>query len=125
MATCREAIERYLAAYNSFDVERMLAELHPDMEFTNRSNGKVTAHVRGREEFRQLAERAAAIFASRRQTVREFRSEGVEARITVDYEGVLAEDLSPELPAGHKLELTGGSTFRFQDDLIISIVDES
>ena len=121
----REVIGRYLAAYNSFDVAGMLDLLHPNIEFRNVANGEVTAAARGREEFRALARRAVTLFTSRRQTVREYGSDGEEAWIAVDYEGVLAADLGPGMRAGDTLRLTGRSTFKFRDGLIVELVDES
>jgi ketosteroid isomerase-like protein len=118
-------VERYLAAYNAFDVPGMLTVLHPDVEFRNLSGGEETASARGHEEFHALAERAVALFRSRRQTVREYVAEGEGARVTVDYEGVLAADLGPDLRAGDTLRLAGRSTFGFRDGLIVGIVDES
>jgi ketosteroid isomerase-like protein len=121
----RAAIGRYLAAYNSFDVPAMLAELHPDVVFRNVSGGAVTASAHGREEFRALAEHAATLFRSRRQTVVEAGSDGDRAWVTVDFEGVLAADLGPGLRVGETLRLTGRSTFAFRDGLIVELVDES
>jgi ketosteroid isomerase-like protein len=121
----RAVIERYVEAYNAFDVPGMLAVLHPDVEFRNVSGGEVTASTRGREEFRQLAERAATLFARRRQTVVDYGRDGAGAWIAVAYEGVLAADLGPTLRAGDTLRLAGRSTFVFRDGLIVELVDES
>ena len=121
----RELIDRYVTAYNQCDVEGMLAVMHPDVEFRNVAAGEVTVASHGREEFRALAERAVTLFASRRQTVREYAEDGERAWITVDYEGVLASDLGPELQAGTTLRLSGRSTFELRDGLIVQLVDES
>jgi len=121
----RELIDRYVAAYNQYDVEGMLAVMHPEVEFRNVAAGEVTVASHGREEFRAIAERAATLVASRRQTVREYGDDGVQAWITVDYDGVLAADLGPELPAGTTLRLSGRSTFSFRDGWIVQLVDES
>jgi ketosteroid isomerase-like protein len=121
----RALVDAYLDAYNAFDVPAMLALLHDAVVFENVAGGQVTASARGREEFRQLAEHAATLFTSRRQTVRAYSPEGDGARVEIDYEGVLASDLGPELRAGDLLSLTGRSTFRFRDGRIAGIVDES
>ena len=121
----RAVIDRYLAAYNGFNVPGMLEVLHPEVEFRNLAGGEVTAEAHGRAEFRALAERAVTLFRSRRQAVRGYRAEGERAWITVEYEGVLAADLGPELRAGDTLRLTGRSTFVFRDGLIAELVDES
>lgn len=121
----RELIERYLAAYNSFDVEGMIELLHPDVNFENIDSGEVTASARGREEFRALAARAATLFTSRRQTIRRYTPSARGAEVEIDYEGVLAADLGPELRAGETLRLAGTSTFELREGKIARIVDES
>ena len=121
----RALIERYLAAYNAFDVPGMLALLHPDVTFENVAGGQVTAAARGRDEFRALAEHAAMLFTSRRQTIREYVATAHGAQVAIDYEGVLATDLGPELRAGTTLRLAGRSTFEIRDGCIVRLVDES
>lgn len=121
----RPLIERYLAAYNAFDVPGMLALLHPDVTFENVVSGEVTATATGLAEFRALAERAAALFTSRRQTIRQCVAEAQGARVEIEYEGVLGADIGPTLRAGDTLRLSGRSTFQVQDGQIIRIVDES
>jgi len=121
----RTLIDRYVAAYNAFDVAGMLAVLHPDVRFRNVANGRETAATDGRDEFRALAKRGLEIFRSRRQTIREYYTDGERAWITVDYQGVLAKDLGPGLAAGDTLRLTGRSAFAFRDGLIVDLLDES
>jgi len=121
----RALIERYLTAYNAFDVPGMLALLHPDVTFENVAQGRVTASATGREEFRALAEHAATLFTSRRQAIREYAPTADGARVAIDYEGVLAADLGPALRAGTTLHLAGTSTFEVRDGCIVRLVDES
>jgi hypothetical protein len=77
----RPLIERYLAAYNAFDVPGILAPLHPNVTFENVVVGEVTATATGLAEFRALAERAVALFTSRRQTIRQCVAEAQGARV--------------------------------------------
>ena len=121
----RALIERYIAAYNACDVAGMLALLDPDVTFENVSGGQVTAATRGREEFRALAAHAATLFTSRRQTITQYASTADGAEVEIDYEGVLAADLGPELRAGATLRLVGRSTFAIRNGRIARIVDES
>jgi ketosteroid isomerase-like protein len=123
--TVRALIERYIAAYNAFDVPGMLALLDDDVVFENIAAGEVTAAARGIGEFRALAEHAATLFTMRRQTIREYAAAPDGARIEIDYEGVLAADLGPEWRAGTTVRLAGRSTFDVRDGRITRIVDES
>jgi ketosteroid isomerase-like protein len=121
----RALVERYLTAYNDFDIPGMLAVLDPAVEFRNVANGEITATAEGIEEFRQLAEQGATLFRSRRQTVTDYAADGERATVGIDYVGVLAADLSPELRAGETLRLSGRSTFVFRHGRIARIIDES
>ena len=121
----RPLIDRYLAAYNAFDVPGMLALLHPEITFQNLSGGHVTAESHGIEAFRALAEQATQLFRSRRQTIRAYHALPDGARVEIAYEGVLAKDLGPELHAGKTLRLDGRSTFEIRDGRIVRLVDES
>jgi hypothetical protein len=46
------AIESYIRAYNGFDVEKMLSNLHENIEFENVSNGEVNLRTDGIAEFK-------------------------------------------------------------------------
>ena len=123
--THRALVERYVAAYNAFDVAGMLALLDPGIVFENIAAGDVTASARGLDEFRRLAEQAATLFASRTQTIRAYAPAPHGALVEIDYEGTLAADLGPTLRAGETLRLRGRSTFEIRDGRITRIVDES
>ena len=121
----RALIDRYIAAYNAFDVAGMMATVHPAIEFENVSGGVVTASASGADAFRRMAEDATALFVSRRQTVTAFDPSGAGASVEVDYEGVLAADLPNGIAAGDTLRLTGRSEFEFADGRIVRIRDLS
>jgi ketosteroid isomerase-like protein len=78
-------VEAYVEAYNRFDVDGMLAVLHPDIDFTNYADGVVTLETHGLTAFRAAAEQAKAVFASRQQTVRDYRREGDAIEALIDY----------------------------------------
>ena len=121
----RALIDRYLAAYNSFDVDGMLTTLHPAVEFENLAGGEVNASASGAEAFRRLAEQATGLFSSRQQTVTAFDPSGAGASADVDYEGVLASDLPNGMKEGETLRLAGRSEFEFEDGRISRIRDIS
>ena len=122
----RDLIDRYIDAYNTFDVDGMVATLHPDVEFKNVSGDKVTAAATGLDDFRDMAERGTQLFATRQQTITDFE-EGDDGSVAIDvqYEGTLAQDLPGGLEAGEQIQLDGRSTFAFKDGKIARIVDES
>lgn len=121
----RSLIDRYIAAYNAFDIEGMLEVVHDDVEFRNIAAGETTASTSGKPALRQLAEQSKGLFSERRQEITSFDVEGDCASAGISYEGVLAVDLPNGLTAGDTLRLTGRSEFGFRDGAIDRITDHS
>ncbi|WP_104204064.1 nuclear transport factor 2 family protein [Billgrantia saliphila] len=121
----RDLIERYIAAYNHFDVEGMLAVLDPDVVFENYSGGELTTSAIGIDEFRQLAEHAKGFFSERVQRITSLTFSQNGATAEIDYHGRLAEDIPGGLKAGSILELNGETEFTFGSERISKIVDRS
>ena len=118
-------IERYLEAYNTFDIEGMMSVIHPDIEFKNVNGGEVNATASGADEFRKLAEQSKGLFSMRKQTITSFETKDDQAFIGIDYEGVLASDFPNGMKAGEILRLNGRSEFAFRDGKIYRITDIS
>jgi ketosteroid isomerase-like protein len=120
-----ETINAYLAAYNAFDVDSMLAVLSPEVRFENYSGDQLTAAASGTDEFRRLAEQSRLLFSEREQriTAIEHREGSIVAGIA--YRGRLAVDIPDGPRAGTVLDLRGESEFRFNGALITKIVDRS
>ncbi len=95
-------INRFIDAYNSFDVDGMVALVHPDVIFKNVSGGEVNATAVGIDELRELANQSKAMFSSRQQTITGFSSSGNCATVGIEYEGVLATDLPNGMKAGRR-----------------------
>lgn len=121
----KNLIGRFLRAYNRFDVDGMVALLHPECSFQNVSAGKINASATGISRFRELAEKSKSIFSSRKQTVISYQSEAEAVTVGIDYEGVLRADLPNGLKAGEKIRLQGKSLFKFRDGLIYQLTDYS
>ena len=121
----RSLVECYLAAYNAFDIDGMMAVIHPDIEFKNVSGGEVNATTSGAGDFRLLAEKSSELFRSRKQKILTFWSNADQASIAVAFEGVLASDLPNGMKAGETLRLNGRSEFTFCNGKIYRIKDVS
>ena len=121
----KRAIEKYIAAYNSFDIDGMLALVHPKVTFKNVSGSEVNAEAEGIEQFRELAEQAKALFLSRHQQASNFKFVDNSVSVDIAYEGVLAADLPNGMKAGETLQLTGRSEFEFESHTISRITDFS
>lgn len=118
-------IQRYVRAYNDFDIDGMLATMHPECTFQNVSGGEVNAAASGTAQLRALAERSKELFSSRFQKITAFHHDDDAVNVDVDYEGVLRVDIPGGPRAGESLRLAGKSVFRFRDGLIHALTDYS
>lgn len=121
----KDLIDRYLVAYNSFDVDGMLALLSPDVRFENYSGDQLTAATNGINEFKQLAEQSRSLFSEREQRITGLELNHDSAVATIAYRGKLAADIPNGPPAGTTLDLQGISEFSFGNGQITKIVDRS
>ena len=121
----RAAIDRYLAAYNAFDVDAMLALLTPDVRFENVVDGTVNARASGIDAFRSLAEQGRALFSAREQRLTSLDFDGDTALAGIAWRGTVAADIPDGPPAGTTLELQGRSEFTFDGERIARLVDRA
>jgi ketosteroid isomerase-like protein len=118
-------VNKYIEAYNGFDLPGMLACLHPDVQFEHSTNGDVTVRLEGKDAFEAQATRAAAWFSERTQHVTAFRWQAEQAEAAIDYFAITATDLPNGVKAGTTLQFSGRSVFSFRDELIAFIQDFS
>lgn len=125
IAEQKALIDRYLAAYNAFDIDGMLATLAPAVRFENHAGGQLTAETDGIEAFRQLAEQSKALFTEREQRITNLARQGSTLVADIAWRGRLAVDLPDGPAAGTLLEMSGRSEFDVGADGITRIVDRS
>lgn len=118
-------IQSYIAAYNSLDIEGMVALVHPEVVFKNVVKDRVNAKAVGAAQFREMAIQSKTMFSSRRQEATNFKFTGNIATIDIAYEAVLAVDLPNGLKTEEILRLNGQSEFEFKDGKIYRITDFS
>jgi hypothetical protein len=121
----RALVDRYIDAYNRMDVEDMLVDVHPQVEFKNISAGVVNASTNGVAELRALAQQSLSLFSERHQQIESFEIRGPVAVVTIAFRAVVAADLPNGLKKGQVLNLSGRSEFEFQDGAISRITDIS
>ena len=118
-------IEQYIIAYNNFNVDGMVALVHPQIVFKNISGNEVSAEATGVKQFRDMAIQSKELFSSRQQKISNFSVKEGLASVDIDYEGILLTDLPNGLKAGEKIQLRGRSEYEFADGKIITITDFS
>lgn len=121
----QDIIENFIHAYNTFDIDGMLKDLHEDIKFENISNGQVDLTTNGIEEFKNQAEDAKEFFKERQMNIIDIKFSEDTAEVFIDYFGILAKDLPEGLKSGDTLKLQGRSVYIFKNNKIISIQDIS
>lgn len=121
----QNAVERYVVAYNAFDLQGMLDELDDAIVFENYSGKELNAATEGLAAFRELAEKACVLFSKRHQKVERILFAGDRAIADIAYMATLALDISDSMKAGTKITMKGQLEFTFEGTKIIKLVDRS
>ena len=121
----KDIIQKYVEAYNQFNIEGMLSLLSDNVKFENVQNGETNASASGKTEFRELAEQAKILFKDREQTIESIEDSPEITSVKISYYGKLASDLPNGMKVGDELNLNGISEFIFTNDKICSIRDIS
>ena len=124
-AAREQLIRAYIAAYNAFDVDQMLACLAKDVLFENIQDGEVTLSLKGLAAFRQQAAASAAYFSEREQTILALQHHQDRSEAEIAYRAVLATDLPNGMKKGAVLQLTGKSVFVLESGKIKRLTDRS
>ncbi|PXY01218.1 hypothetical protein DF185_11270 [Marinifilum breve] len=125
MKNLQKVIEHYIQAYNQFDIEGMLMDLHEDVVFENISEGILTLRTEGIDEFHTQAEKAMNCFNQREQVIKNWDIQLDKVVIDIEYKATLATDLPNGMKQGDILQIFGKSEFVFEEDKIIRIVDKA
>jgi hypothetical protein len=118
-------IDQYIKAYNEFDIENMLKNVHRDVEFKNIANSEINVHIHGKEILRSQAEDSTKLLKKREMKI----TNQVINRDTVEndiaFKAVLNVDIPDGPNSGELVKLKGRSIFKFKNGKIISIEDIS
>jgi steroid delta-isomerase-like uncharacterized protein len=118
-------IEQFIAAYNAFDIEAMVALLSTDVCFENYSGDDLTTATNGRDEFRKVAEQSKLLFSEREQRISSIHFDQGIAIVTIEYRGKFARDVPSGPRAGEMITLRGTSEYSFRAGRICKIIDRS
>ena len=121
----KEIIQEYIKAYNEFNVERMLRNIHKDVGFKNIANGEVNVQLKGIISLRSQAEQAVNLFEKREMKITDQIIKGNIVEIKIKFEGVFAVDIPDGPKAGELVKINGKSIFQFEEGKIILIEDIS
>ncbi len=86
-------IDQYVKAYNEFDVDKMVRNIHPDVEFKNIANGEVNMHIQGLETFKKQVKDSTNLLKKREMTITKQTIEGDVVKNKIDFKAVLNVDI--------------------------------
>lgn len=118
-------IDEYIDAYNEFNVDEMLKNIHEEVFFKNIVNGKVNLELKGKDALLKQAKEAVNLFKERKMKISEQKIEKDISENKIFFKAVLARDIPDGPKAGETIEIEGKSIFKFKDDKIILIEDIS
>jgi len=125
MTTSDDIIHRYIACYNTRDIDGMLACVTQDVVFENISNTGQSMRFEGREAMGEIARLSGNAFSYRRQKIINLIQSGNFASAEVAFEAKAAVDLPTGAKAGDMIHLQGASFFELRDGLLCRIADYS
>lgn len=125
MNTREQIIANYIEGYNTFNIDKMVADFDEQIVFENISNGETNLSLSGLSAFIQQAEQAKTYFTERTQTIRSYSHQSNQTEIEIDYRAVLAVDLPNGLQKGDELKMQGRSVFEFSGNKIVKLTDIS
>lgn len=118
-------IRNYVAGYNAYDVEKMVADFDEHIIFENILDGKTTLIITGLIAFKIQAQQALTYFSERMQIIKSFTDLESSCKVEIDYRAILATDLSESLTKGQELKLKRTSIFEFNGHKINKLTDIS
>jgi len=116
-------INKYIEAYNAFDIDGMLACVTEDVVFRNVMGGTVNMEIYGKNSLQELAEKTKGLFSERAQTVSSITHDDDKTRVDIHFEAVFAMGLPNGAKAGDKMAVEGYSEYEFKDGLISVLAD--
>lgn len=114
-------IANYLSAYNTFDIDAMLADMSDDVRFECVFKGNITFLTKGIAELRDHAVRVKHYFRQREQRPTGIKVDHDRVEIESVFTGVLAADAQHGQQAGDTIEMKVRSEFLFKDDKIVGL----
>ena len=119
----KRIIDEYIKAYNEFDVEGMLRNVHEDVELKNTTNGEVNVQLKGINILKKQAEQSVGLFEKREMTIIEQEINDNRVENKINFKGVIGADFPDGPKKGELVKLEGKSIFQFEKGKIILIED--
>lgn len=115
----------YVNAFNSFDIDGMIANMDDHILFENISEDEVNMTISGIDNFREHAEDDAEYFSERTLAITSIQEDKDSITIAINFVGVLAIDLPDGFKKGDEFFYAGKHVFTFAGNKITKLTDIS
>ncbi|MCZ3366997.1 MULTISPECIES: nuclear transport factor 2 family protein [Methanobacterium] len=120
----KQIIDEYIKAYNEFNVDEMLRNVHEDVELKSTTNGEVNVQLKGITTLKNQAEQSLTLFKKREMKIIEQLINGNTVENKIAFKGVIGVDFPDgSVKSGELVKLEGKSIFQFEKGKIILIED--
>jgi len=119
----KEIIDEYINAYNKFDENGLIKNLHKNVKFKNIVNEKVNLQLTGKHAFKKQVKQAATLFKKREMKIIEQTINGNIVENKIHFSGVFAVDIPHGPNVDETIEFEAKSLFKFRGGKIILIED--
>ncbi|MEN6292341.1 MAG: nuclear transport factor 2 family protein [Methanobacterium sp.] len=120
----KQIIDEYIKAYNEFNVDEMLRNVHEDVELKSTTNGEVNVQLKGITTLKNQAEQSLSLFKKREMKIIEQLINGNTVENKIAFKGVIGVDFpNGSVKSGELVKLEGKSIFQFEKGKIILIED--
>lgn len=119
----KEVVQKYISAYNDFDIETMISLMHTDCIFESRTDGMLSFTAKGKHDFRQICMVAKNNYKFRKQVIEGYTRIGDTLEVEIYFKATLANNLLDVGKKDEQIAFETKSSFEFKDGLIYKIVN--
>lgn len=119
----RAVIEWYMHAFNAYDIDGMLDQLHSDAHCLTIVDGTVTGGGEGAGPLRTYFAQESSLCSSRKKTVMEFYMRDEVVVLEISYSCVLAGNHPGGWQPGDTLIMEGVAEIRFAENKIVHLTE--
>jgi len=119
----RITVQKYISAYNDFDIETMVSLMHADCIFESRENNVVMFSTKGKTSFRQICNLSKKNYKYRNQVIEDFKHYDNKVEVKLYFKATLAVDIPDLGKKDEQIAFETKSIFEFKNDLIYKITN--
>jgi len=119
----KEIVQKYINAYNNFDIETMVSLMHNDCIYEGKTKGIQSFCIKGKHSFRQINMLSKNNYTFRKQVIEGFIESMNKVEVNLYFKAILAVDVSELGKKGEEIAFETKSVFEFKNGLIYKLTN--